>query len=159
MTEKKADIIEELITLIRKGNAHVSMADAVAKLPAALRGKKVQNLPYSIWQLVEHLRITQWDIVEFCISADHESPEWPKEYWTDNKTEVDDKTWKASLKQIEEDQERFFKLLRDAGDDLLTPFEWGSGQSLFREAVLIADHNAYHTGEILVLRRLMDAWE
>ncbi|WP_295117641.1 DinB family protein [uncultured Chitinophaga sp.] len=159
MKNKKADIITELVTLIQKGNAHVSMADAVAKLPAELRGKKVQNLPYSIWQLVEHLRITQWDIVEFCISADHKSPDWPKGYWTANKTEVDDKTWKASLKQIEEDQERFFKLLKEAGDDLLTPFEWGSGQSLFREAVLIADHNAYHTGEILVLRRLMDAWD
>lgn len=158
MTTKQADIIKELITLLKKGNAHVPFPEAVNGLPAELRGKKVHNLPYTIWQLVEHLRITQWDIVEFCISGEHQSPEWPKGYWTEHKKDVTGKEWETSLKQIKHDQERFFKLLEEGRENLFVPFPYGSGQTLFREAVLIADHNAYHTGEILVLRRLLNSW-
>ncbi|UYQ94560.1 DinB family protein [Chitinophaga horti] len=159
MTNKKTDVVTELVTLIKKGNAHVPLTDAVADLPAELRGKKVRGLPYSIWQLVDHLRFTQWDIVEFSTAEGHESPEWPAGYWSEHITEVSDELWNGALQQIAKDQERFFKLLKDRADELLQPFPWGSGQSLFREAVLIADHNAYHVGEIIVLRRLLDAWE
>lgn len=158
MKNEKTAVVSELITLIQKGNAHVSFTEAVADLPAGLRGKKVRGLPYSIWQLADHLRITQWDIVEFSTGEGHESPKWPEGYWPEHQTHVDDETWNHTLKQIAADQKRFFQLLKEREDQLLDVFAWGEGQSLFREALLIADHNAYHVGEIIVLRRLLDAW-
>ena len=157
--QRKA-MVTELIQCIQKGNAHVPFEDAVAKLPKDLRTRIPKSLPYGIWQLVEHMRITQWDIVEFCTSAAHESPPWPKGYWPEEvPDEVSDDAWKRSLAQIAEDRARFFKLLQDPRRDLLEPFAHGDGQNLFREALLIADHNAYHTGEIIVLRRLLGNWQ
>ncbi|MBT1687138.1 DinB family protein [Dawidia soli] len=159
-TAQRKTIVTELIQCIQKGNAHVSFEESVARLPAALRTRTPRSLPYSIWQLVEHMRITQWDIVEFCSSATHESPPWPKGYWPEEvPDEVSDYAWKKALAQIEEDRTRFFNLLKNPKRDLLEPFEHGDGQNLLREALLIADHNAYHTGEIIVVRRLLDAWE
>lgn len=157
MERKK--IVDELIYLLEHGNAHVPFEKAVDKLPQELRTRIPHNLPYSIWQLVEHMRIAQWDIVEFSLSAKHESPEWPEGYWVDPVDEVDDMTWKASLNQISEDRQRFIDALKDEDNDLSKPFPHGTGQTLLREALLIADHNAYHTGEILVVRRLLNDWK
>jgi hypothetical protein len=159
-TAQRKTIVTELIQCIQKGNAHVSFEESIARLPKALRAQTPESLPYSIWQLVEHIRITQWDIVEFCSSASHESPAWPVGYWPESvPAEVDDHAWKKSIEQILEDRTRFFNLLKNPKRDLFEPFEHGDGQSLFREALLIADHNAYHTGEILVIRRLLKDWE
>jgi hypothetical protein len=156
---QRKTIVAELSECIRKGNAHVSFEKSVAALPKALRTRTPESLPYSIWQLVEHIRITQWDIVEFCSSATHESPPWPKGYWPESiPEEVSDDAWKKSLTQIGDDRARFLKLIEDADRDLLEPFAHGDGQNLFREALLIADHNAYHVGEIIVVRRLLGDW-
>lgn len=152
-------ITSELITLIEKGNAHVSFDEAVSGLPADLRTVTPHGLPYNIWQLLEHIRITQWDIVEFCLSSQHESPKWPEGYWPEEYPEkVDDLTWEASVNQIREDRSRFFDLLKDPEKNLLEAFAYGDGQNLVREALLIADHTSYHTGEIIVLRRLLNTW-
>ena len=152
-------IVDELITLIKTGNAHVSLDDSVANLPSELRSIIPENLPYSIWQLLDHIRITQWDIVEFCLSENHKSPEWPDDYWSKNPENVSDKDWEACIDQIHNDRDRFFDLLKDGESDLHEPFPYGDGQNIFREALLIADHTSYHLGEILVLRRLLNSWD
>lgn len=160
MHDKQREVVvEELMTLITLGNAHVSLDDSIAGLPQNLRTAIPENLPYSIWQLLDHIRITQWDIVEFCISEDHKSPQWPEGYWSENKAEILDEEWEDCISQIHKDRERFFQLLKNKDLDLYAPFPYGDGQHIFREALLIADHTSYHLGEILVLRRLLNAWK
>jgi len=156
--EQKNTLIGELVFLLEKGNAHASFEDAVADVPAELRTVRPDGLPYSIWELAEHIRITQWDIVEFCLSAKHKSPEWPEEYWPGARDKISNKDWEKVLKQVKEDRDRFITLLQQKEADLYTPFAHGNGQNLLREALLIADHMAYHTGQILVLRRLLGCW-
>ncbi|WP_159467707.1 DinB family protein [Dyadobacter sp. 3J3] len=158
-TSTRKIIVSELITLIQTGNAHVSLDETIANIPTELRTVIPKNLPYSIWQLVEHIRITQWDIVEFCLSPNHESPRWPDEYWPAQTDSVDDKNWAETLDQIEDDRKRFFDLLKNEETDLYSPLPHGDGQNIFREALLIADHTSYHLGEILVLRRLLNCWK
>ena len=152
-------LIEELIELIEKGNAHVSFKDAVADLPAELRTVTPENLPYSIWQLVEHMRITQKDIVDFSTSDQSESLAWPDDYWVEPVDKVSDEDWNNALQAIEADQQRFQALLEDENNDIYAPLPWGTGQSILREAMLIADHNAYHTAEIVIIRRLLKSWK
>jgi len=155
----RKNTVSELIELINKGNAHVTFEKAVDRLPKSLRTSIPFDLPYSIWQLVEHIRITQKDIVDFCINNNYKELNWPADYWGDNPNEIDDDTWNNALEEIKAEREKFFELLKDESNDLFKPFEWGNGQTLFREAVLIADHNAYHTAEIVVIRRLLKAWK
>jgi len=157
--DSRAAIVKALTEMIGNGNAHVSLTDAIAGLPKNLRTKIPANLPYSIWQLIEHIRIAQKDIVDFSESGEFEKLNWPDDYWTPNVAEVEDALWEHSLNEIEADQNRFFNMLNDTNRNLFQPFEWGEGQTLFREATLIADHNAYHTAEIVVIRRLLNAWK
>jgi hypothetical protein len=157
--EDRAKIVKELTRLITKSHAHVSFEDAIGGLPQALRGVTPNKLPYSIWQLVEHIRIAQADIVDFSASASHHVLQWPRDYWPDSVSDVSDEAWEASLSAIRKDRDRFFALLNEPENDLFKPFPWGQGQTLFKEAVLIADHNAYHVAEIIVIRRLLGAWK
>ena len=157
--DSRTAIATELIKLIKKSHAHVSLEEALDGLPAKQRTAIPGNLPYSIWQLVDHMRFTQKDIVEFSLSADYKAKSWPDEYWSPNKEEVTDEEWNKSLKEIDSDRDAFFELLNNKQLDLFSPFEWGEGQNLFKEAVLIADHNAYHTAEIVVIRRLLKCWK
>jgi uncharacterized damage-inducible protein DinB len=152
-------IVEELSALLEAGNAHVTFDDVCADIPLELLTKPVPGLPYTLWQLVEHIRIAQWDIVEFCLSAEHRSPKWPDEYWPAPTAAVDAQQWQSALQQIRQDRARFLALLRDPAQDLLKPLPHGTGQTLLREAMLIADHTAYHTGQIILLRRLLHNWE
>jgi len=152
-------IVKELIALIEGGGAHASFEKSVAGVSMDLITVVPDGLPYSIWQLTEHMRITQWDIVEFCLNADHQSPKWPDEYWPAAGEEIGKDKWEATLESLRKDRERFFDLLKDEEKDLYQPFDYGDGQSLFREALLIADHNSYHMGELIVLRRLLGDWK
>lgn len=157
---KKAEanpLIPELIKLLKGGSAHAPFKDAVKGLPAELRGAKTKKLPYTIWQIVEHIRIAQWDMLEFSRDAEHESPEWPDGYWPKEPAPANDAAWRKSLKQIDSDLEEFIELLKTA--DLYAPIPHGDGQTVLREALQIADHTAYHTGEIIVIRRLLGAWK
>jgi len=157
--DQRQKLIGELEFLIEKGNAHVSMEDAISGLPAEMRTVIPKNLPYSIWQLAEHIRIAQKDILDFCITSDHEKLAWPDDYWTEPLESVDDETWENTLNQIRQDRKRFFELLHDKKTDLFSPIQWGEGQTILREALLIADHNAYHTAEIVVIRRMLGCWK
>ena len=121
-----------------------------------MRGVKPDKLPYSIWQLVDHIRITQWDMVEFSKDASHKSPKWPDEYWPKEAAPKDDAAWNKALTQIDTDLEMFIDMLKTG--DIYKPFPYGTGQNLLREALQIADHTAYHTGEIIVVRRFLNAW-
>jgi len=148
----------ELTQLLAGGNAHATFEQAVADLPAPLRNQTVPSVPYTIWHLVEHVRIAQWDIVEFCLNPAHQSPEWPAGYWPDKALAVDEAGWQATLRQIQHDRQRFLDLLANPATDLLAALPHGDGQNILREALLIGDHAAYHTGEIILLRRLLGAW-
>ncbi len=157
--KKRKELVKQLTDLITKGNAHATFEDAITKVPPAVRSKVPAKLPYSIWQLVEHMRIAQWDIVEFCRNPKHKSPKWPEGYWPIAPAPADDEAWHNSIEQIRRDQADFLALLEDKDADLYEPLAHGDGQNLLREALLIADHNSYHTAEIIVLRRLQGDWK
>ena len=155
----KQSLIVELTSMLLEANAHVTFDDACAGLTPAQWNQCLPDAPYTIWQLVEHVRIAQWDILEFCLDPGHESPEWPTAYWPAQDATADAATWQATLAQISTDRQRFIDLLRAANTNLLAPLPHGTGQTIFREALLIGDHAAYHTGEIVLMRRLLQAWE
>ncbi len=153
------DLVDNLIHLLKKGNAHASFDDALKDLQLSILGERPPNVPYSIWQLAEHIRIAQWDILEFSKSAKHVSPKWPDEYWPKETKPSSEGAWGKCVEAIKADRQEFINLIENAGDDLYKPFEHGDGQSLLKEALLIADHNSYHTGEIIIIRRLLGAWK
>ncbi|RZK99830.1 MAG: DinB family protein [Hymenobacter sp.] len=157
--QTRASLVAELTKLLTAGNAHATFEQAIADLPPPLRNQAVPEVPYTIWHLVEHIRIAQADILEFCINPAYEAPEWPASYWPDKTVPVDEAGWQATLAAIRHDQQQFIALLENPATDLFTPLPHGDGQNLFREALLIGDHAAYHTGEIILIRRLLHAWQ
>jgi hypothetical protein len=150
-------LIEELKKLLSDGGAHVGIKDATANIPFELLGERPYDLPYSIWQLVEHIRIAQWDMLEFSKDGRHQSPKWPAEYWPKDPAPKDLQTWNKTLGQIDEDLKEFIQLVET--HDLYEPIAHGTGQSILREALQIADHTAYHIAEIVVIRRLLGIWK
>ena len=150
---------EQLVQLLQGGHAHATFDDAVDGLPAELRGKKTKDLPYSPWMLLEHMRLAQWDILEFSRDPKHQSPDFPKGYWPPQSEPPSASSWDSSVKSFRADLKAMQGLVNDPKADLHRPFSWGDGQTLFREALLLADHNAYHLGEFVVLRRLLGAWK
>lgn len=155
--DKQNILTGELVKLLNGGTAHAGLDDALAGLTAEQAGMKVKELPYSIWQLAEHIRIAQWDMLEFSKDARHQSPNWPDAYWPKEAAPADEKAWKHCLSQIRKDLDEFTALVKTG--DLYTPFPHGKGQTLLREALQLADHNAYHTAEIIVIRRLLGLWK
>lgn len=154
----RAALVAELTALLAGGNAHATLAQALADLPAPLRNQAVPEVPYTIWHVVEHLRIAQADIVEFTLNPRHVSPEWPAGYWPARTSVVDEAGWQAALRAIAHDQQRFIDLLNDPTTDFFAPLPHGDGQNVLREALLIGDHAAYHIGEIVLLRRVLGVW-
>ncbi len=157
MDKQDKTLTDELSKLLLGGSAHADLNDALSGLPANLRGVKPDKLPYSIWQLVEHIRIVQWDMLEFCRDEDHVSPKWPDEFWPKETEPKDDAAWKASLAKIDSDLDEFISLVEEG--DLYREVPGGEGQTLLREALQMADHTAYHIAEIIVVRRLLGAWK
>lgn len=151
---------EQLIALLRGGQAHVTFDDAVKDFPAGQRGAVPPKLPYSAWQILEHLRIAQRDILNFCAppTGGYQPMQWPEDYWPKTPQPPSPDAWDHSIAAIRKDLEHFESLILKPDADLFKPFRWGEGQNLLREALLIADHNAYHLGELVVLRRLLGAW-
>ncbi|MDO3644852.1 DinB family protein [Mucilaginibacter sp. L3T2-6] len=157
MDTQHKTLVNELTKLLLGGNAHASFHDAIKGLDPALRGVKVTNMAYSIWQLVEHIRIAQWDMLGFCKDANHESPKWPEEYWPKEAAPANEEMWKGALEQIDSDLDEFIELMEHS--DIYQPIEHGEGQSILREALQIADHNSYHIGEIIAIRRVLGDWK
>lgn len=159
MSKNTKELVKSLKELLTGGHAHATFDDAIKGLPAKLRGVAPEGMPYSIWQLVDHIRITQWDILEFSRDPKHTSPSWPEGYWPENPEPPDETAWKLAIDQIKKDTKAFIQLLEAPDADLFAPFPHGDGQHLLREALLIGDHTSYHTGEIIVIRRLLGAWK
>ena len=153
---------KQLQALLDGGQAHATFDEAVKDFPAKLRGVVPEGLPYSGWQILEHIRITQRDILDFSSNTDgnYKELKWPEEYWPKSAEPGSAEAWEHSIARIREDRKAFEKLLKSADDaELVAPFAWGAGQSLLREALLLADHDAYHLGELVVVRRLVGAWK
>lgn len=150
---------KHLLDLLDGGNAHLTFDKAVAGLPARLRGAKPPGAPYSPWQLVEHLRIAQWDILEFSRNPKHVSPEWPKGYWPATEAPAGGKEWMRSIRAFRADLRAMKALVASRSTDFYAPIPHGEGQTILREALLLADHNAYHLGQLALVRRLLGAWQ
>jgi len=149
---------EHLLSLLQGKAAHLDFESAVADLPAELRGAKPARVPYSPWRLVEHMRIAQWDILEFCRNPAHVSPEFPSGYWPSGDAPPDEQAWETSVQAFQKDLQAMQDLVRDPATDLFTPIPHGDGQTILREALLLADHNSYHLGQLVVVRRSLGVW-
>jgi hypothetical protein len=150
---------QHLVKLLRGGDAHVDFDAVVKGFPAALYGKKPEGAEHSAWQLLEHMRIAQWDILEFSRDAGHVSPEWPAGYWPRTAAPPDDEAWNRSVDGFRNDIEAFCGLISDETTDLFAKIPHGDGQTILREVLVAADHNAYHLGQLLLVRRLLGAWK
>ena len=150
---------DQLRKALNWSEGHVDWKAALAGLPAKSRGAKAQGAPHSLWELLEHVRIAQWDILEFSRNPNHVSPEFPSGYWPETPAPPDEAAWKKSLSALESDLREMQKLVADTKTDLFAPLAHGSGQTIFREALLLADHNAYHLGQFVLLRRLLGNWK
>jgi uncharacterized damage-inducible protein DinB len=149
---------EHLVKLLEGGSAHATFDSAVNKFPGDRIGVRPKGMPYSAWELLEHMRIAQEDILRFSISAEHESPKWPEGYWPASPAPEKQSHWARSVKAIRKDLAEFQALVRNPKQDLYRKFPWGDGQTLLREALLIADHNSYHIGQLVLVRRLLGVW-
>ncbi len=150
---------QHLVDLLTGENAHASFDRAIAGLPENLRGAKPPSLPHTPWRLVEHLRIAQWDILEFSRNPDHVSPEFPQGYWPEGEAPPDGEAWDHAVEAFRADLTAMVALITDPSTDLYARIPHGEGQTILREALLTADHNAYHVGQLIVVRRLLGAWE
>ncbi len=155
---KETALREHLVNLMTLAQAHVTFDEAVREWPVKLRGKKPDGAEHSPWQLLEHLRIAQWDILEFSRNPKHESPKWPEGYWPKHKAPADAKAWDRSVRAFQRDLKEMCKLVRDEKTDLFAKIPRGDGQTILREAMLVADHNAYHVGQLVLVRKLLGAW-
>lgn len=149
---------QQLVELLKGGNAHAGFHDAIKDFPAELRGKRPKGSPHSPWEELEHMRIAQWDILEFSRSAEHKSPKWPEEYWPKSPEPPDEKAWDRSVHEFCTDLESFCALIGNEATDLYAKIPHGDGQTVLREALLAADHNAYHLGQLVLLRRILGGW-
>ncbi len=150
---------EHLLELLRGGSAHLGLDQALEGLPKNLRGVKPAGQPFTAWRLLEHLRISQWDILEFTRNPKHVSPKWPEGYWPAGDAPPDNRAWDESVKALQADLRAMQQLLSDPSTDLFARIPHGEGQTVLREALLVADHNAYHVGQLVMLRRLLGAWK
>ena len=150
---------KHLIELLRSRGAHADFDEAIEGLPEALRGARLKDLPFTPWRLLEHVRLAQWDILEFSRNPKHKSPPWPEGYWPEADAPPNSGAWNESVASFRRDLGEMVKLVQDVSNDLFAPFPWGQGQTLLREAMLVADHNSYHVGQLVLLRRLLGAWK
>lgn len=153
------ELRDHLLYLLGGGGAHVDFDSAVADIPETLRGTRPAGLPHSPWELLEHLRLAQWDILEFSRNSKHVSPDWPSGYWPPTPAPPDREAWDRSVAAFRADLGAMRQLVADAKSDLYARIPHSEGQTLLREALLVADHNAYHVGQLVLVRRLLDAWK
>jgi hypothetical protein len=149
---------EHLVQLLKGGNAHLDFDAAVKGLPASVRGKKPASAEHSPWQILEHMRIAQWDILEFIRNPDHVSPEFPEGYWPKSQDPPSEEAWDKSAERFRADLKSMIQIVENESTDLFAKLPHGDGQTILREALLVADHNAYHLGQLVLLRRLLGAW-
>jgi hypothetical protein len=150
---------DHVIYLLEEGGAHAKFDDVVKDWPVKLRGQKVENLPYTAWGLLEHMRIAQNDILDFSLNPKYKGMNWPADYWPKTDAPPTPDAWDTSVRAFKKDLAAISTLVRDPKTDLYAKIPWGDGQTILREALLTADHNAYHLGQLLTLRRVLGAWK
>jgi len=150
---------QHLLYLLSGGGAHAKFDDVIKNLPLKLRGEKPANFPHSPWMLLEHMRLAQWDILEFSRQAKHVSPAWPDGYWPKTEAPPNADAWDKSVRDFRADLKAMQELVENPKTDLFARIPWGDGQTILREALLVADHNAYHLGQLVDVRRLLGAWK
>ncbi|MBV8859751.1 MAG: DinB family protein [Acidobacteria bacterium] len=155
--DRDRSLREHLLYLLRGGGAHIKFEEALKDFPVELINARAEGVPYTPWHLLEHMRIAQRDIVEFSRSAAHVSPDWPEGYWPDKGKEAGEDDWRQTVERIREDLRALEALVEDEANDLYAAIPHGTGQTLLREALLVADHNAYHLGALVTLRRALEA--
>jgi DinB superfamily len=151
---------QQLAALLKGGQAHASFEDAVAQFPTDRVGERLEGLPYSAWQLVEHIRITLHDLLEFATNSEYVELEWPSGYWPKNAAPGKGESWNATVKAIQADTKSFEALVHSPDSNLYATIPWGkNGETLLREVLLASDHTSYHVGELILLRRMLGIWK
>ena len=150
---------QHLVYLLKDGGAHAKFEDVIKNFPAEVRGEKIENFPHTAWMLLEHMRIAQRDILEFSRNPKHTSPTFPDGYWPKTVAPLSVAAWTKSIQSFREDLKEMEDLVSNPKTDLYAPLPWGDGQTVLREAMLVADHNAYHLGQLVTLSRLLGSWE
>jgi hypothetical protein len=149
---------EQLVELLQGGHAHMNFDDAVRDFPPGAMNEMAPNVQYTPWELLEHIRIAQWDILAFIQNPDHVSPDWPRGYWPAEGEKATDAAWAATVRQIQGDREALVALLRDPGTELTSPLPHAPDYTVLREILTAADHSGYHLGEFALLREVMGTW-
>jgi hypothetical protein len=144
---------DQLLYLVKGGGAHISFDAALGNWPVRLAGVKVASFPHTAWMLLEHMRLAQWDILEFSRNSKHVSPPWPEGYWPASEAPPNETAWAASMAAFKKDLRTMERIVADRSVDLYAKIPWGDGQTILREALLLADHNAYHLGQLVMLRK------
>jgi len=157
--QNDASLRQHIVNLLQGGHAHADFDAAFKSVPVEVRGKRPKGAEHSPWEILEHLRIAQSDILEFSRNPNHKSPDWPSGYWPGKSAPPDDKAWEKSIRAFKKDLKAMCALVGDESTDLFAKIPHGDGQTILREALLVADHNAYHLGEVVLVRRLLGAWK
>lgn len=152
------EIREALARALEWEDAHAAFESAVADLEPELRGELPSGFPHSVWQLAEHIRLAQRDILDFCCDPEYRERSWPDDYWPRDATPPDEQAWAASISAVREDRAALARLVRDSARSLVAPIPHGEGQTLLRELLLVIDHTAYHVGQIVAVRKALGAW-
>jgi hypothetical protein len=150
---------QQLVKLLNSSEAHADFEAAIKDLPVNLRGKRPEGAEHSPWELLEHLRIAQWDILDFSVNPKYKAMEWPKDYWPKSQAPASEIAWDNSVKSFRTDLKNFCDLVAAESTDLFAKIPHGDGQTILREALLAADHNAYHIGQLVLVRKLLGAWK
>jgi hypothetical protein len=159
MNQSEKELRKQLVAFLRGGHAYSVFDDIVKNFPMSKINTKVPNSTYTPWGLLEHIRITQWDILDFSRNSKYKEMKWPEDYWPNPKQKGTPALWKKSVTQFKKDREEFIHLLENPKNDLNKKIPWGDGQTILREALLIIDHNSYHLGEFSILRDVMKTWK
>ncbi len=156
---RDASLRQQLVNLLTQEQAHASFESAIKDFPVELRGKRPAGIDHSAWELVEHLRIAQWDILDFSRNPKYKERPWPGGYWPATAEPPDEKAWDRSIRAFRKDLKTFCVFISDPATDLYAKIPHGDGQTILRESLLVADHNAYHVGQLVLVRKLLGAWK
>jgi len=159
MTKEEKELREELVFHLTKGHAHMTFAEVIADFPKELINMKAPNVEYSFWDVIEHIRLTQKDILDFIVAQEYAEPKWPDDYWPPKDKQATEKEWQKSIEMFEKDQKNLIKLIEDPTTNLYNKIPRGTGQTVLREIEVVIDHNAYHVGEFGILRQVCNGWK
>jgi uncharacterized damage-inducible protein DinB len=158
MDDAERALRDQLTRLLDGGMAHMTFDQAIADFPLDRINERPPNVPYTPWHILEHLRITQWDILDFMRNPDYKEIAWPDDYWPAPDAVTDDAGWARTIAAFHADLAAIRAITTDPQTDLYTPYPWGEGQNTLREILLVADHNSHHIGEFAILRQVMSTW-